>query len=108
MPPAEQVDVEVVDGLATVRAGVDNQAIAIGEILLAGDFVRCGEKVAEHGRVLRRGVGVRGKVLFGDEQDVYRRLRVDIREGEDVVVLIEALCRECSASAAIFCRRGNP
>ena len=91
MAAAEQVDVQVVNGLATIRARVDDQAIAIREFLGSRDLTSCGDEMAEHGGILRRGVGERGEVLFGDEQDVHRRLRVDVREGEDVVVLIEAI-----------------
>jgi len=91
MPAAQQVNVEMVDSLAAVRAGVDDQAVAVGEVLGAGDFHGCGEEMAEHGGVLRRGMGVGGEVLLGDEQDMDRRLRIDVREGEDVVILIEAL-----------------
>jgi len=90
MPAAEQVDVQMVDGLAAVGAGVDDQPIAIAEILSSCDLAGGGNKLAEHGCVLRRGVIERGEMLFGDEQDVHRRLGVNVREGEDVVVLIEA------------------
>jgi hypothetical protein len=36
-------------------------------------------------------MGESGEMLFGDKQDVHRRLRVDVREGEDMVILVEAL-----------------
>jgi hypothetical protein len=87
---AEEVEVEVLDGLAAVGAGVDDDAVAVGEVLLAGDFGGGGEELAEERGVGGGGVGERGDVLFGDDEDVDGGLGVDVREGEDVVVLIEA------------------
>jgi len=43
---AEKVDVKVVDGLAAVAGGVDDSAVAFGEIFLAGDFSGGGEQSA--------------------------------------------------------------
>jgi len=91
MPPPKQVDVQVVDGLATIGAGVDNQAVAFGKILGTGDLSGGGDQMAEHGGILGRGMGQRGEVLFGDDQNVHRCLRIDVRKREDVAILIEAL-----------------
>jgi len=91
MPSAKQMDVEVVDGLAAVGAGVNDQPVAISQVLLTRDFSCCRDQMPEHGCILRRCVGKRGDVLLRDEQDMYRCLRVDVREGEDMVVLIDAL-----------------
>ena len=87
---AEEMDVEVVDGLAAVGAGVDDEAVAVGEILPAGDFCGGLEEVAEHGGVVMGGVGEGGEVVFGDDEDVRGGLGVDVREGEGAVVFVEA------------------
>ena len=87
---AEEVDVEVVDGLAAVGAGVEHQAVAVGEVLGAGDFAGGVEELAEAGGIVLCGVGVRGEVVFGDDEDVCGRLGVDVWEGEGVLVLVEA------------------
>jgi len=87
---AEEVDVEVVDCLAAVGAGVDDEAVAVGEILLAGDLAGCVEEVAEGGCVVLRGVGVGGQVVFGDDEDVGGGLGVDVREGEGLLVFVDA------------------
>jgi hypothetical protein len=88
---AEEVDVEVVDGLAAVGAGVDDEAVAVGEVLLASDFCGDVEEVAEHGGVVLHGVGVGGEVVFGDDEDVDRGLGVDVGKGEDLVVFVDGL-----------------
>jgi hypothetical protein len=87
---AEEVEVEVIDGLSAVGAGVDDEAVAVGEMLVAGDLGGGGEEVAEEGRVGGGGVGGRGDVLFGNDEDVGGGLRVDVGEGEGEVVFVEA------------------
>ena len=81
---------EVVDGLAAVGTGVDDEAVAVGEVLGAGDFTSGVEKSAEDGGIVLCGVGVRGEVVLGDDEDVRGGLRVDVREGEGVLVFVEA------------------
>ena len=81
---------EVVDGLAAVGAGVDDETVAFGEVLGAGDFAGGVEELAEDAGVVLRGVGVRGEVVLGDDEDVRRGLGVDVREGEGVLVFVEA------------------
>src|SRR5579875_1215487 len=44
---AEQVQVEMIDGLASVGAGVDGDAIALAEVLLAGKLLRDGVQVSD-------------------------------------------------------------
>jgi len=81
---------EVVDGLSAVGAGVEDDAVAVGEVLKAGDFGGGGEEVAEEGCVGWGGVREGGDVAFGDDEDVGRGLGIDVGEGEGEVVLVEA------------------
>ena len=81
---------EVVDGLAAVGAGVDDQAVTVGEVLGAGDFAGGVEELAEDGGIVLCGVGMRGEVVLGDDEDVRGGLGVDVREGEGVLVFVEA------------------
>ena len=87
---AEEVEMEVVDGLSAVGAGVEDDAVAVGEVLKAGDFGGGGEEVAEEGCVGWNSVGERGDVAFGDDEDVGRGLGIDVGDGEGEVVLVEA------------------
>jgi len=91
---AQQVEVEVFDGLAAVVAGVNDYSVASGvfgqaQAGLLGDFGGGGEEVAEEGCVVGGGFGQRGEVLFGDDEDVGGGLGVDVGEGEDLVVFVE-------------------
>ncbi len=85
----EEVDVEVFDGLAAVGAGVDDEAVAFGEVLLAGDLGGDEDQVAEHGGVVGDGVGERGEVVAGDDEDVGGGLGVDVGEGVGGFVLVD-------------------
>jgi hypothetical protein len=55
--PAEQVDVEMVDGLAAVFAGVDDDAVALAEAFLLCDARGHMQQVAEQAGL--RVVGLR-------------------------------------------------
>ena len=84
------MDVEVVDGLAAVGAGVDDEAVAVGEVLGAGDFADGVEEMAEERFVILRRMGMRGEVVLGDDEDVGGSLRVEVREGESLLVFVDA------------------
>jgi hypothetical protein len=87
---AEEVEVEVFDGLATVGAGVDDEPVALGEVLLAGYFGGGLQEMAEERGVGGLAVSHRGYVAFGDDEDVGGSLGRDVREGESLVVFVEA------------------
>lgn len=91
MTPAEDVDMEVIDGLAAVGTGVDDQPIAVVEVVDAGDLAGFGEQGTEQSGVGRQCMGVGRDVALGDEQDVYRGLRMDVGKGEGVAGLVKAL-----------------
>ncbi len=90
MPAAEHMDVEVFDGLAAVGAGVDDEAVAAFEVLGACDLAGSGEKLAEQRGIFGQSVGVGGDVALWDDEDVHRRLGVDVGEGEGVGIVVQA------------------
>ncbi len=82
---------EVVDGLAAVVAGVDDQAVPVGEAVCAGEVGGYGGEVAEERGVFLGDVGERGEVLLGDDKEVGGGLGVDVGKGDGLVVFMEAL-----------------
>jgi len=86
---AEQVDVEMIHGLAAVLAGVDYHAVAVGEAFVAGDPRRGPQQVAEQRAVPFGAVGQRRNVFARRDQHMHRRLRVKIREGVALLVLVD-------------------
>lgn len=88
---AQQVQVQVADGLATFRASADHNTVAFAEPVLAGDLRGRGEQTAEESFIARLGIGERGEVFLRDHEDVLRRLRVDVVEGIDRLVFVGLL-----------------
>ena len=79
---------EVEDGLAGSGADVEDGAVSVLEVALAGDFG--GGEMAASDEVGVGGLRLfqSGKVAFGNDEHVRRRLGVDVFEGEDVVVFV--------------------
>ena len=78
----------VINRLPGVRPLVEHHSIAsFGHPLLAGDVVRGGEDATEQSVVveLRDGLHVRS----GHDQEVNRRLGVEVGEGHDVVIAVK-------------------
>ena len=85
---AEQVDVKVRNGFSAVGTVVDHDAITGGEIELAGQ-VGCGEQqVAEQGLVGERRLVDPGNGFLGYDQNMNGRLRLNVVNGDAVLVLV--------------------
>ena len=84
---AEDVEVEVVDGLAAVGAGVGYDAVAAGEQAVG----ECGSGVGEVAEDFDGRFGDVGEVLLGNEENVGGGLGVDVGESYGLVVLVDGL-----------------
>src|SRR5690349_20137764 len=82
---AEHVNVEEVHRLPRVRAGIDHRAVAAGDALRRGDL-RGGEHDLSHERRIARFVE-RRDVYAGDHEHMRRRPRIDVAEGDGMLVL---------------------
>ncbi len=92
---------DVKDVLTGVAGRVEDDPVArLGDALFAGRPARREEELPEE--VLRAvgNVVERGEVGLGDDQDVDRRLRPDVVEGEDALGLEEDLGRDLPADDA--------
>ena len=85
---AQQVNVEMIDGLATIRTGVDDHPIAPGEAFGAGDLGGGPQQVSEQSAVTLLALSQRGDVLAGRNQHMHGRLRMKVREGVALLVLV--------------------
>ena len=90
---AEQMQMQMVDGLSAVGAGVDDDAISASEACVAGYLRRLREQMPEEGGVLFFGVCLRGDVLPGNDQEMGGRLGIDIGEDDAAFVLILSIGR---------------
>lgn len=75
------------DGFARVGAVVDDDAKAGGEVEFSRDPAGGGEQVAEQRFVAGGGFGDARDELFRDDEQMDRRLRLDIVEDDTVFVL---------------------
>lgn len=89
MAAAENVNVEMVDRLATVLTGVDHQAITLGEAFCASDFSGSRKQMAEERGVRGIAVGERDEVLAGDDEKMRGSLRVDVKERDAFLILVD-------------------
>ena len=88
MAAGDEVDVKMRDGLARVRAVVDHDAEASGEVEFLRDGAGGEEEVAEDGFVGRGGFADARYQLFGDDEKVGGRLRLDVVKDDAVFVLV--------------------
>ena len=87
---------EVVDGLAAIRAGVEDDAIAAVEPICPRDFGGLGKQVAQQRRLRRPGLRQRRDVFLGNDQQMGRRLGAKVGEAEAQLVLVDALGRDAA------------
>ena len=83
---------KVKHGLTGIGSLIDGEAIpALGNALFGGDGVGGGEHGGEHLAVCGRELCRACDVLVGDDEDVDRRLRVDVPKRSDYIVTINDL-----------------
>jgi len=88
---SEQMQMEMGHCLASIFTSIDHDAIAGAEMFLGAEFFCDGMQVAGQGRVGCIGLCQRWDVFFGHDQEMHRRLGVDVREGVCQVVFIDLL-----------------
>ena len=94
LTPGEQMNVQMRDRFAGVRTVVDHEAKTRGEIQFLRELGRHVQEMSAHGFV--RG-GCRRNTrdqLLRDNQQVNRRLRLDVVQRDALVVLVFEFCRD--------------
>lgn len=94
VPSAEDVAVQMRHGFASVRAVVDHQPVAAFQIQFLRNLGGFEQQMAEQLVVVRRGLGDARHALFRENQNMHRRLRGDVADGEDQIVLINDVRRD--------------
>src|SRR6266550_8840468 len=86
-PSAEQVQVQVIDGLSRLRPLVEDQAVAVAiDLAFIRDAVGDLEHAGEHGGVRRREVVDARNVFLRNHQHMRGGDRTDIVKGDDLFV----------------------
>jgi hypothetical protein len=89
----EDMGMQVLDKLAGIRPGVDDQPVTLfGDTLIRGNFLDGQQQMAQQAFIPIGDVIRIGDVFLGDDQDVNGCSGVDIMEGQDLVVFIHDLC----------------
>ena len=91
MSAAEQMEMEMVYGLAAIVSGVDDHAIASIQLLPSGDLCCHSHEMPQQRSVLGQRLRLRRDVLFGNNQQVRRRLRVDIGKADAEFILVHSI-----------------
>jgi hypothetical protein len=86
-PAAQQVDVQMVHGLAAIRPVVYHHAIALGEHLGAGNLRRNPQQVTEQWTVAFCSFGQRDDVFARRNEHMHRRRRMNVRKGVSKLIL---------------------
>ena len=85
---AENVEMEVMDGLASIGATVGNNAVTVADACASGDHGNVFEYVSDFSARILGDVFKGVHVHFGNDKNVDGCLRVQVLEREDLVVLI--------------------
>jgi hypothetical protein len=86
---AEEVQVQVKDGLAGAAAVIEDGAIAREEIAFGGELRGDELQFPEKGLIAVMRVLERRKMLSWADQNVRGRLGIDVFEGENVIVFVD-------------------
>jgi len=97
---AKQVDVKVKYGLPRPGPDVQDGAVALLDVAFAGDLGSCEVAAPDNFSVRDLRFFQSRKMFFGDDQNVSRRLRADVFEGEHMLVLVNFLGGNLAANDA--------
>lgn len=90
----QQMQMKMMDRLPAILPGIDNHAISLAQLLRPRQIGRSHQKMSQKRFMLGKCLGLRSKVLSGNDQQVNRSLGIDIRKRNAELVLIDTLCRD--------------
>ena len=85
----ENVEMQMLYRLASVRTAVGDNTISAGEFFALGNLGDGFKDLGNERAVLRSYLINRRNMLLRHDKDMYGRLRIDIAEGVDVFVFID-------------------
>ena len=93
MSAAQQVQMQVVHSLPAIVACVHDDPVAIVQLLFACDLSRRGHQMAHQRRIFSQRLRRRANVLFGNDQQMRGRLRIDVGKADAEFVFVHAVGR---------------
>ena len=97
----EEVDVEMGDGFAGMRAVVHDEAEAFREVELFCNLAGDEQQVSEGGLIGGSGLGHARDQFFRDNEEMNGRLRLDVVQHDAVFVLVLDLCGDLAVDDAL-------
>jgi hypothetical protein len=88
---------QVVDRLATIGTSINNNAVSVVQPFVAGQFRGFSYHVPQQRRVLLLCMSGGCNMLLGNNQQMRRRLRVDVGKAQALVVLEHTLGRDAAS-----------
>jgi hypothetical protein len=79
----------MIDGLAAVGTGVDDDSKAFGQLFSTGNFRSGTHEVTEQGTIILAAIGKRADVLARSDEHVDRGCRMNVGKGITLVVLVD-------------------
>jgi hypothetical protein len=107
LPSADEVDVKVEHGLPRAGADVQDGAVALLDIAIAGDLGSREVAAADNFSVRSFGFIQSREMSFGDDKNVSRGLRADVLKSEDVVIFVDFFRGDLAAEDATEEARGS-
>lgn len=98
MPAAENVEMKVADSLAAVGAAIVDDAEPILQPFLGGQFLDHKVEMPDDLRLGWLDVHDRGDMYLGDDQEVYRGLRVNVAKCDKPAILVYYVAGDLSGS----------
>jgi hypothetical protein len=91
-PPAEDMPMQMVDGLPALRANVGDDAVATLGDVFGTRYLRCHHEQVPHQVGVRRvDLGEAGNMRTRDDQHMHGRTRIDVAEGDHALILVHLL-----------------
>jgi len=97
----EQMNVEMGDTFTRIRPVVDHEAIAVGQLQLAGHGAGGQQQMPEHSDIRQPGLVQPGNGLLGNDQQVDGRLRLDVVDDDAGRVLVLDFCGDFAGDDAL-------
>lgn len=86
----------VIDRLPAFLARIHHRAETLRQALFFRDLLRHRVQMSQQPLIARRKVRERRDVFARDQHDMHRRLRMNVREGHSIVILVKLLRRNLS------------
>ena len=91
---AKQVNVDVINGLAPIRSGVDYSSISLRESFGPSDFRSSPLKMTEKFPLLFLRMGDGCDMFTRNDEDVHGGLRLHVGKGVAMLILVDSLGRD--------------